>query len=201
MDIQLCDMFTTIVRSRKTKQTSHLPTWLVSVDFQQLQFLAFLSLTFSSLSFSKRKERVVNICYIIAKIYSICAELFSDYTPMIPYGVREWSWRVYETQDAKMTSYRVLFFSYQTYSIHFALSHFRYRSQWLLKKKRGTKAQADKRVTNTLAIFDSFCGLQLNKYMSKWSVFSLSHYNKHITRGKKGWNWTHLFLFLWNLSF
>lgn len=88
MDNQLCDMFPTIVRSRKTKQTSHLPTWLVSVDFQQLQFLAFLSLTFSSLSFSTRKERVVNICYIIAKIYSICAELFSDYTPMIPYGVR-----------------------------------------------------------------------------------------------------------------
>ena len=89
MDNQLCDMFTTIVRSRKTKQTSHLPTWLVSVDFQQLQFLAFLSLTFSSLSFSTREERVVNICYIIAKIYSICAELFSDYTPRIPYGVRE----------------------------------------------------------------------------------------------------------------
>ena len=111
MDNQLCDMFTTIVRSRKTKQTSHLPTWLVSVDFQQLQFLAFLSLTFSSLSFSTSKERVVNICYIIAKIYSICAELFSDYTPMIPYGVREWSCRRYKTQDAKMTSYRVLFFS------------------------------------------------------------------------------------------
>ena len=144
MDNQLRDMFTTIAGSRKTKQTSHLPTWLVSVDFQQLQFLAFLSLTFSSLSFSTRKERVVNICYIIAKIYSICAELFSDYTPMIPYGVREWSWRVYETQDAKMTSYRVLFFSYQTYSIHFALSHFRYRSQWLLKKKghKGTGRQA-----------------------------------------------------------
>ena len=89
MDNLLRDMFTTIAGSRKTKQTSHLPTWLVSVDFQQLQFLAFLSLTFSSLSFSTRKERVVNICYIIAKIYSICAELFSDYTPMIPYGVRE----------------------------------------------------------------------------------------------------------------
>ena len=89
MDNQLRDMFTTIAGSRKTKQTSHLPTWLVSVDFQQLQFLAFLSLTFSSLSFSTREERVVNICYIIAKIYSICAELLSDYTPMIPYGVRE----------------------------------------------------------------------------------------------------------------
>lgn len=144
MDNLLRDMFTTIAGSKKTKQTSHLPTWLVSVDFQQLQFLAFLSLTFSSLSFSTREERVVNICYIIAKIYSICAELFSDYTPRIPYGVREWSWRVYETQDAKMTSYRILFFSYQTYSIHFALSHFRYRSQWLLKKKghKGTGRQA-----------------------------------------------------------
>ena len=137
-------MFTTIAGSRKTKQTSHLPTWLVSVDFQQLQFLAFLSLTFSSLSSSTRKEGVVNICYIIAKIYSICAELFSDYTPMIPYGVREWSCRRYKTQDAKMTSYRVLFFPYQTNSIHFALSHFRYTSQWLLKKKghKGTGRQA-----------------------------------------------------------
>lgn len=89
MDNLLRDMFTTIAGSKKTKQTSHLPTWLVSVDFQQLQFLAFLSLTFSSLSFSTREERVVNICYIIAKIYSTCAELFSDYTPRIPYGVRE----------------------------------------------------------------------------------------------------------------
>lgn len=36
------------------------------------------------------------------------------------------------------------FFSYQTYSIHFALSHFRYASQWLLKKKghKGTGRQA-----------------------------------------------------------
>lgn len=200
MDIQLCDMFTTIVRSRKTKQTSHLPTWLVSVDFQQLQFLAFLSLTFSSLSFSKRKERVVNICYIIAKIYSTVPNC-SQITP-------QWSHMVFVNDPDACTRHKTQRWRHIG-SFFFLIKHIASISPWVISdidhndcwKKRGTKAQADKRVTNTLAIFDSFCGLQLNKYMSKWSVFSLSHYNKHITRGKKGWNWTHLFLFLWNLSF
>lgn len=138
MDIQLCDMFTTIVRSRKTKQTSHLPTWLVSVDFQQLQFLAFLSLTFSSLSFSKRKERVVNSCYIIAK-YIASVPNCSQITP-------QWSHMVFVNDPDACTRHKTQRWRHIG-SFFFLIKHIASISPWVISdinhndcwKKKGHK--------------------------------------------------------------